>query len=343
MLYPEGFVNDDFKLNPDFAFNPSVAQLLSSTLRAPLRELFNRPSKLIRAEMVMAGYALSGEGEERRPTSARDVRRLRTLADALEALHVGSLIVDDIQDGSAERRGSPALHRLHGVPLALNAGNALYFWPLEWIRDLDLPEGLELRLYRMVHAALFRAHLGQALDLGAPIDQIEQGSVAEICAAAVELKTGELMALALGVGAALAGGGPRRLTALMDFGRRFGVALQMHNDLENLSAPIAASKRLEDLRLRRPTWIWSQAAQVSTPEEYADFLAAVRALPSEAPLDEWFVRLGFRDRLRAAARAHLDESLQALHAELGDVQGFSGALTALNRAASQISVACHTF
>jgi len=47
-----------------------------------------------------------------------------------EMLHNGSIIVDDIEDMSDERRGKPALHKLYGEDIAINAGNALYFLSL---------------------------------------------------------------------------------------------------------------------------------------------------------------------------------------------------------------------
>ena len=46
-------------------------------------------------------------------------------AVAIELLHNAFLIHDDIEDESRLRRGRPTLHELHGVPLALNAGDAL--------------------------------------------------------------------------------------------------------------------------------------------------------------------------------------------------------------------------
>lgn len=52
------------------------------------------------------------------------------LAAAIELFQNWVLIHDDIEDDSEERRGRPALHRAHGLPLALNAGDALhvYMW-----------------------------------------------------------------------------------------------------------------------------------------------------------------------------------------------------------------------
>ena len=44
-----------------------------------------------------------------------------------EFLHVGSLIIDDIEDGSLKRRGVDCAHIKFGEPIAINAGCAAYF------------------------------------------------------------------------------------------------------------------------------------------------------------------------------------------------------------------------
>src|SRR3990170_4237208 len=51
--------------------------------------------------------------------------RALTTAAALEIFQNWIVIHDDIEDQSDLRRGLPALHIKHGVPLALNAGDAL--------------------------------------------------------------------------------------------------------------------------------------------------------------------------------------------------------------------------
>jgi hypothetical protein len=52
----------------------------------------------------------------------------------VEFIHAGSLVVEDIEDGSRIRRGRVALHVRYGMPVALNAGNWLYFWPFELLK-----------------------------------------------------------------------------------------------------------------------------------------------------------------------------------------------------------------
>src|SRR5215469_12850139 len=56
-------------------------------------------------------------------------------AIAIELMHNALLVHDDIEDESEERRGRPTLHRLHGVPLALNAGDMLTLASLRPLLD----------------------------------------------------------------------------------------------------------------------------------------------------------------------------------------------------------------
>src|SRR5712692_4970327 len=57
-----------------------------------------------------------------------------TIAAAIELLHAFSLAHDDIEDGDGERRHRPTLWAQFGVPLALNAGDALFVQAGEALR-----------------------------------------------------------------------------------------------------------------------------------------------------------------------------------------------------------------
>lgn len=48
-----------------------------------------------------------------------------------ELLHCATLIIDDIQDSSIERRGKPCSHIIYGVDTAINAANLIYFLPAQ--------------------------------------------------------------------------------------------------------------------------------------------------------------------------------------------------------------------
>ncbi len=89
-------------------------------------------------------------------------------AVALELLHNAFLVHDDVEDESEQRRGQPALHEIHGVPLAINAGDALIVLSLRPLIEnratLGVRKSLEIlsETERMARESVE----GQALELG---------------------------------------------------------------------------------------------------------------------------------------------------------------------------------
>ena len=64
-------------------------------------------------------------------------------AAVLELYHNAFLIHDDIEDESLVRRGRPTLHREHGVPIAVNVGDAMLALSLQPLLDNIETIGLE--------------------------------------------------------------------------------------------------------------------------------------------------------------------------------------------------------
>jgi geranylgeranyl pyrophosphate synthase len=221
------------------------------TLLAPVREILARPGKAIRASLVQAGYAL--------------VRPGQTAPDAaialVELLHAGSLIIDDIEDDSPVRRGGRALHRIFGVPTALNSANCMYFFAVEQIERLALAPEATLALHRRVNRTLLDCHRGQALDLGLRIGEVPRREIPTLVAEITLLKTGALTALAMAVGAVAAGGSAEQVECAEKFGRDLGLALQQLDDMGNLASKRTGKKRHEDLHHGRLTWPWAWAAE----------------------------------------------------------------------------------
>ena len=222
-----------------------------NALLAPVREILSRPGKAIRASLVEAGYALIRPGQT--PPAA---------ATALvEILHAGSLIVDDIEDDSPVRRGGRALHRIFGIPSALNSANWMYFLAVDQIDRLPLSPDAALDLHRRVNRTLLDCHRGQALDLGLRIGEVARTEIPTLVAEITLLKTGALTALAMAVGAVAAGGTAEQVECAERFGRDLGLALQQLDDMGNLASKRAGKKRHEDLHHGRLTWPWAWAAE----------------------------------------------------------------------------------
>lgn len=270
--------------------HPSVTQRVregrwEDVLLAPVNDILGRPGKAIRARLIDAGFALVRPGQAA-PEAAGAL---------VEILHAGSLVIDDIEDDSKTRRGGKTIHRIHGIPKALNAGNWMYFLAVEQIEQLGLPSETALKLYRDVNRTLLDCHRGQALDLGLRVGEVSQSEVPTLVAETSLLKTGALTGLACALGARVAGGSDEQVAALAHFGRELGLALQQLDDLGNLSAKGPASKRHEDLRNGRLTWPWAWAAELLDPLAYQNLTLAARAVGTSG--------LGARPNTRAVADA----------------------------------------
>ena len=236
--------------------HPSVTRgvregLWEDVLLAPVNDILSRPSKAFRARLVEAGARLV-RGEGHVPEAALAL---------VEILHAGSLIIDDIEDNSKIRRGKKAVHKAHGVPRSINAGNWMYFAAFAQIGALGLTPAAELEVYREATRTLLDCHRGQALDLGVRLGEVTRTEVPQVVAETSLLKTGALMGFSLALGARVAGGSDAQVGTAARIGRELGLALQQLDDLGNLSAKSEASKRYEDLREGRLTWPWAWAAE----------------------------------------------------------------------------------
>ncbi len=284
-------------------------ELWERAIALPAREFLSRPGKQVRARLVEAAWGIAG-GQGAPPAE---------LSLAIEVMHAGSLIVDDIEDGSAERRGAPSLHRMFGLPTALNTGNLFYFLGLELIARLELPEADALAAHRRAVRTSLQCHHGQALDLSIRVTELAQRDVPGVVATVTSLKTGSLTELAAALGAVAAGAKPERVESLARLGRELGVALQMLDDLSSVASESRRDKGLEDLRLLRPTWPWAWLAEESGEIAFADVQALGERVVAGHPAALLAERLAgaVAERGRFAARARVRPAVEKLRTEVG--------------------------
>jgi geranylgeranyl pyrophosphate synthase len=292
----------DHALSADGAspLDPTVpAAVWRRALVGPAAEFLARPGKALRTTIVTAGWLLGGGAKGDMPAR---------LPLVIEILHAGSLIVDDVEDGSEERRGAPALHHVVGVPLAINTGSWMYFWALAELAQLGLPPEIELAAHRAAVTTLVKCHLGQGLDLATRVCELAIEDIPAIVAATTRLKTGVLCRFAAELGALAAGGTHR--DAIAAFGEAMGTGLQMLDDLGSLACASRRDKGREDLREDRPTWPWAWLAE--DPEAFAH-VCGIEDVDARA--DAIVAHVG--ERGRARIRATLDRALAELTAVIG--------------------------
>jgi geranylgeranyl pyrophosphate synthase len=320
-------------------FGAPVDTWLEEALLTPVSDIVGRPSKRFRAILVNLGCLLTSQYSDLTDTEHELCLRF---GDLIELLHTGSLVVDDIEDQSRVRRGQPALHLKYGLPVALNAGNWLYFWPLMLVDTLGLSLGKELAVQRLCHRMLVKLHCGQALDSGVAVDVLPQEEAPGVCLASMELKTGALIALALSLGSAAAESPVESLPDFDEFGHGFGIALQMFDDIGNLQGGKEPEKRYEDLIARRPCWALAFAAQNFPRKTYRAFLEAIRFLPDDGLLRKLMVEQDFINKARRGALRYFERVFQRFEASLGpERHNKARALEQLRLLGKQISDSYH--
>jgi octaprenyl-diphosphate synthase len=166
------------------------------------------------------------------------------LTPLIEFSHNATLVHDDIEDDSDERRGKPAIHKIYGVDTAINSGSFLYFLSL---KCLEAYNGKNKELFYKLWAENLRdCHLGQAIDISwhkkvTFVPTIEEYFV--MCA----LKTGSLAKLSAEIGAYAAGASEETAGKFAQAAQKLGIGFQILDDVKNLTKGVPGKKRGDDV------------------------------------------------------------------------------------------------
>ncbi|WP_420596087.1 polyprenyl synthetase family protein [Deinococcus sp.] len=208
-----------YELLPETHSRPELQHFYSL-----LRDYPARGGKGLRSELLLLSARAHGVAEQ-----SSQWQSALWLGAAIELFQNWVLIHDDIADDSEERRGQPALHRLHGLPLALNAGDALHAYMWAAVERAGVP-GAMGEFLEMIH----RTAEGQHLDLTWVASgewQLSETDYLEM----VRLKTAYYTVIVpLRLGALAAGTVPSPL--FTPAGEALGAAFQIRDDVLNLLA-----------------------------------------------------------------------------------------------------------
>ena len=218
---------------------------LAQNFELLLKGLLNAPGKRVRpllaCWMLRNSNAFFGA-----PSDTEQSLTFMRIAAAVEVLHTASLVIDDIEDGSRQRRGKPALHIEFGIPRALNLGSWLYFAAL---RYLQRPELLEIGC-----EVLFDCHVGQGLDIGhqrqSVVDAVFLANAQareHYYMSCARLKTSRLMEFVSACGAKVLNIAPSEAEKIARAFTLYGTAFQILDDLRNFIPSLSGPKTFEDL------------------------------------------------------------------------------------------------
>ena len=178
------------------------------------------------------------------------------VAAALEMIHTGSLIHDDLpaMDNDDYRRGQLTNHKKFGEDLAILAGDSLFLDAFGCVAEADLPASIRVQLIALLSDASGTAGMvaGQVLDM--------EGEGASLTLDQLQVihanKTGRLLAYPFQAAGILLELEPAVATLLEEIGLHLGLAFQIRDDILDVTADFASLGKTpqKDLQAKKSTY-----------------------------------------------------------------------------------------
>ena len=200
-------------------------------------------------------YAVMGGGKRMRPLLVVascdlfnvDRERAMRVALAIEAVHVYSLVHDDLpcMDDDDVRRGKPTVHKAFDEATAVLTGDSLFAVAFELLADEATHEDPFVRSELVMELARASGPAGMAggqmMDLAAETTSFDLPTTTRL----QQLKTGALIAFSVEAGAIMGKVGPQTRVKLKGYARDLGLAFQIADDLLDVEGnETAAGKAL---------------------------------------------------------------------------------------------------
>jgi len=286
------------------------------TPRPPDRHLYRlvadyprRGGRMLRPSLCIATARVFGAAIEDAANSAA----------ALELLHNAFLVHDDVEDESEVRRGRPTLHELHGVPVAVNVGDALTLLGLRALMEnrSTLGPRVTLRVLEEAERMARESIEGQAIELGWRRDNAIALREADYLQMVLKKTCWYTTIYPSRIGALIGTGSEQDLDRFIRFGFFLGTAFQIQDDLLNL----IGDRRRYGKELDGDVWEGKRTlmlidllrrASARDRNRLSVFLARPRAARSARDV------IWVRDRLRSYGC--IDNARQTAHALAGAAQ-----------------------
>ncbi|WP_270616192.1 polyprenyl synthetase family protein [Streptococcus koreensis] len=178
------------------------------------------------------------------------------VAAALEMIHTGSLIHDDLpaMDNDDYRRGQLTNHKKFGEDLAILAGDSLFLDAFGCVAEADLPASIRVQLIALLSDASGTAGMvaGQVLDMEGEGASLNLDQLQVIHAN----KTGRLLAYPFQATGILLELEPAVATLLEEIGLHLGLAFQIRDDILDVIADFASLGKTpqKDLQAEKSTY-----------------------------------------------------------------------------------------
>ena len=236
---------------------------------------------------------------------------------AIELLHNYSLLHDDIEDGDELRHGRQTVWARYGIAHGINAGDMLCSMSyLALVRSGKISRTeTAIRLAETLHDANYAMCIGQGRDIDFEArEHVSYEAYLQMIAG----KTAALFGAACEMGAITARLSLEQQRAYAEYGRAYGKAFQMRDDILGTWGAVAATGKPSGADIKRRKWcfpvVWSLA---QAPSKARQVIADAYA--QRAPLDEATVLRVITALETLDARAAADDAANAALEEAAEL------------------------
>jgi geranylgeranyl pyrophosphate synthase len=255
-------------------------------------------------------YALSSRGKKLRPLivllSAQSVggdrNKVLSLALAFELMHTATLVQDDIIDEDEFRRGIPALYKKWSINTAVLIGDVLI------ALTVHLSSKYGEHILKMISQTAIELSSGEYMDTLFSLSSATEENYFQM----IEKKSASLFQGAASCGSLASGGSNLEVDCLSMFGKNFGIAYQLRDDLRDIK--MANDSVPKDLKAGRITLPLIHLYQMSNATERKNLECIIEDLKMKNKIENVAFKkiLKRLDEMRAIAYCEkkLDEYLQ---------------------------------
>lgn len=242
-------------------------------LYEPIEYILSLGGKRIRPLVCMMSAEMFG--------LAAEDKTVLHLAKALEIFHNFSLVHDDIMDEAPLRRGKATVHEKWNRDTAILSGDVMLVQAYQELIQTN-SERLKELIDQFNRSAILVCE-GQQFDMN--FESIEQVSLNQYLNM-IQLKTAELLACSLKMGAMLAQAQGADAEALYNFGINLGLAFQIQDDLLDSFADASKfGKQVGgDILANKKTYLMLKALEKADKEQKEALLEAM-LLPADKKVE----------------------------------------------------------
>jgi geranylgeranyl diphosphate synthase, type II len=282
------------------AFNEAPTELYE-----PVNYILNLGGKRLRPLLVLMGADLFDDS----------IEKALPAAFAVEIFHNFTLLHDDIMDEAPLRRGKPTVHARYGVNTGILSGDVMVIQAYQFLNKIE-DNNLKAKLFTIFNKMAIEVCEGQQYDMN--FERRNDVTLDEYIRM-IELKTSVLIAAAFQMGALIGGASDEDSFQLYEFGRNFGIAFQIQDDiLDSFGDPEKFGKKVGgDIIQNKKTYLVLQSYQLANDAQRID-LQRLMTTPTENETEKietvrsLFQELDVLNYAQTAMYQFLEKSFKAL-------------------------------